>query len=121
VLASFVAEARRKVTKKVELLKGRYRFEWGGQFENYERARDRLLIVVPVAVALIFVLLFFTYHNVVDALRVTYTVGSTTRGTQRPRSSRHRSNSPRGGTTPASARLLPQARTSGTRSIWPAG
>ncbi len=69
-MGSFVAEARQKVGEKVELPKGRYRFEWGGQFENYERARNRLLIVVPVAVLLIFVLLFFTYHNVVDALRV---------------------------------------------------
>ena len=69
-MGTFVAEARRKVAGAVGLPKGRYRFEWSGQFENYERARDRLLIVVPVAVVLIFVLLFFTYHNVVDALRV---------------------------------------------------
>ncbi len=69
-MGTFVAEARQKVSEKVTLPKGRYRFEWSGQFENYERARNRLLIVVPVAVVLIFVLLFFTYHNVVDALRV---------------------------------------------------
>jgi cobalt-zinc-cadmium resistance protein CzcA len=69
-MGTFVAEARQKVGEKVTLPKGRYRLEWSGQFENYERARNRLLIVVPVAVVLIFVLLFFTYHNVVDALRV---------------------------------------------------
>ena len=69
-MGSFVAEVRQKVASEVELPKGRYRLEWGGQFENYERARTRLLIVVPVAVVLIFVLLYFTYHNVVDALRV---------------------------------------------------
>jgi cobalt-zinc-cadmium resistance protein CzcA len=69
-MGTFVAEAKEKVAAKVELPKGRYRLEWGGQFENYERARDRLAIVVPVAVVLIFVLLYFTYHNVVDALRV---------------------------------------------------
>jgi cobalt-zinc-cadmium resistance protein CzcA len=69
-MGSFVAEARRKVGETVTLPKGRYRLEWGGQFENYERARTRLLVVVPVAVLLIFVLLYFTYHNVVDALRV---------------------------------------------------
>ncbi|MBX9627801.1 MAG: CusA/CzcA family heavy metal efflux RND transporter, partial [Gemmataceae bacterium] len=69
-MGSFVAEARRDVAAKVELPKGRYRLEWGGQFENYERARNRLIIVVPVAVVLIFVLLYFTYHNLVDALRV---------------------------------------------------
>ena len=69
-MGSFVAEAKEKVGERVELPKGRYRLEWGGQFENYERARDRLMIVVPVAVLLILVLLYFTYHNLVDALRV---------------------------------------------------
>ena len=69
-MGTFVAEAKRKVAAKVTLPKGRYRLEWGGQFENYERARDRLAVVVPVAVVLIFVLLYFTYHNLVDALRV---------------------------------------------------
>jgi cobalt-zinc-cadmium resistance protein CzcA len=42
----------------------------GGQFEHYQSARKRLLIVVPLAVALIFTLLYLTYHNVVDAVRV---------------------------------------------------
>jgi multidrug efflux pump subunit AcrA (membrane-fusion protein) len=69
-LGSFVAEARRKVGEQVSLPSDRYSIEWSGQFENYERARLRLMIVVPVAVMLIFVLLYFTYHNVVDALRV---------------------------------------------------
>jgi cobalt-zinc-cadmium resistance protein CzcA len=59
-----------RIAEKVELPKGRYRLEWSGQFENYERARNRLAVVVPVAVALILVLLYFTYHNLVDALRV---------------------------------------------------
>ncbi len=69
-IGSFVAEARAKVARQVPLPLGRYSLEWGGQFENYERARNRLLIVVPVAIAMIFMLLFFTYHNVIDALRV---------------------------------------------------
>ncbi|MFM9963636.1 MAG: efflux RND transporter permease subunit [Planctomycetaceae bacterium] len=69
-MGTFVAEAQQKVGDKVRLPPGRYSLEWGGQFENYERARNRLLIVVPVAIALIFTLLFFTYHNVIDALRV---------------------------------------------------
>jgi len=43
---------------------------FGGQFEHLERARTRLLIVVPVALALIFILLFFTYHRALDAVRV---------------------------------------------------
>src|SRR5207237_7826738 len=54
----------------VQLPGGRYHLEWGGQFENMERARTRLLIVVPLALILIFALLYLTYHNVVDALRV---------------------------------------------------
>ena len=69
-MGSFVAEARRKVAEKVQLPPGRYHIEWGGQFENLERARTRLLIVVPLALVLIFGLLYLTYRNVVDALRV---------------------------------------------------
>ena len=69
-MGTFVAEAQQKVAEQVQLPKGRYRLEWSGQFENYERARNRLMIVVPVAVVLIFILLYFTYHNLVDALRV---------------------------------------------------
>jgi heavy metal efflux system protein len=69
-LGSFVAEARRKVTAQVQLPPGRYHLEWGGQFEHYQRARLRLLTVVPLAGLLVFALLFLTYRNVVDALRV---------------------------------------------------
>ena len=69
-LGSFVAEARRKVAAEVQLPPGRYHIAWGGQFENYERARLRLLIVVPLAAVLVFGLLFLTYRNVVDSLRV---------------------------------------------------
>ena len=43
-----------------------YRLEWGGQFENMRRAQLRLLIVVPLALAMIVVLLFVTFRNVVD-------------------------------------------------------
>lgn len=69
-MGSFVAEARQKVADEVQLPPGRYRVEWGGQFENLERARSRLLIVVPVVLVLIFGLLYMTYNNVVDAIRV---------------------------------------------------
>ena len=69
-MGSFVAEARQKVADQVQLPPGRYRVEWGGQFENLERARERLLIVVPIVLVLIFGLLYLTYHNVVDAVRV---------------------------------------------------
>ncbi|MHB1425289.1 MAG: efflux RND transporter permease subunit [Gemmataceae bacterium] len=69
-MGSFVAEAQRKIREQVQLPPGRYHLEWGGQFEHYQSARERLSIVVPLAVALIFTLLYLTYHNVVDALRV---------------------------------------------------
>lgn len=69
-MGSFVAEAQRLVDEQVQLPPGRYRVEWGGQFENLQRAQKRLLIVVPVALLMIFVLLYFTYRNVVDSLRV---------------------------------------------------
>ena len=69
-MGSFVAEARQKVAQGVQLPPGRYRVEWGGQFEHLQRAQQRLLIVVPLALALIFGLLYMTYRNVIDALRV---------------------------------------------------
>lgn len=69
-LGSFVAEARQKITKDVALPSARYRVEYGGQFENLQRAQVRLMIVVPLALILIFTLLYMTYHNIVDTLRV---------------------------------------------------
>jgi len=69
-VVSFVEEARRKVGAEVQMPSGRYHVEWGGQFEHYASARKRLMIVVPLAVVLIFILLYLTYHNVFDSLRV---------------------------------------------------
>jgi cobalt-zinc-cadmium resistance protein CzcA len=69
-LGSFVADAQRQLAEKVQMPAGRYHVEWGGQFENLQRARTRLMIVVPLAFVLIFGLLYLTYGNVVDALRV---------------------------------------------------
>ena len=56
-IASFVADAKAAIAKDVTLPPGRYRIEWGGQFENLERARLRLAIIVPVALVSIFLLL----------------------------------------------------------------
>lgn len=69
-LGSFVEEVRQKINEGVALPSGRYRVEFGGQFEHLQSAQARLLIVVPLALILIFVLLYGTYHNVVDSLRV---------------------------------------------------
>ena len=68
-IGSFVADAMREIDRKLVLEPGYY-IRFGGQFEHYERARNRLLFVVPVALCLIFVLLYFTYGRIPDALRV---------------------------------------------------
>jgi cobalt-zinc-cadmium resistance protein CzcA len=68
-LVGFVDEARQRVTDAVTLPPGYY-LEWGGQFENQQRAAARLAIVVPVAVGLIFLLLFSTFGSVRQAALV---------------------------------------------------
>lgn len=69
-MGSFVTDAQSKINANTLKLQGRYHLEWGGQFENYDRARRRLLLVIPGAAVLIFALLYLTYGNVVDSLRV---------------------------------------------------
>jgi cobalt-zinc-cadmium resistance protein CzcA len=69
-LGSFVAEVQAKVKADVTLPPGRYHVQYGGQFEQLERAQTRLMIVVPVALLLIFLLLYATYGNVLDTIRV---------------------------------------------------
>ncbi|MGE0683335.1 MAG: efflux RND transporter permease subunit [Candidatus Binatia bacterium] len=62
-LGSFVAEAQQKVNASVTLPEG-YWITWGGQFENLMAARERLTVVVPLALFLIFMLLFASFHSV---------------------------------------------------------
>ncbi len=69
-LGSFVAEAQRKIGAEVALPAGRYHIGYTGTFKELQRAELRLLIVVPVALLLIFLLLYATYGNILDALRV---------------------------------------------------
>jgi heavy metal efflux system protein len=68
-IGGFVEDVRRVIAEKVELPPGYY-VKLGGQFENLERARKRLTIVVPIALLLILALLYVTYGRVLDALRV---------------------------------------------------
>jgi len=68
-LGSFVAEVRSKIDRGVTLPPG-YFIEYGGQFENQERATRRLMVIVPVAIALIFVLLYLTFASVGQALLI---------------------------------------------------
>ncbi len=61
-LGSFVAEVRSKIDRQITLPPG-YFIEYSGQFENQERAMRRLMLIVPVAIALVFVLLYFTFTS----------------------------------------------------------
>ena len=68
-LAGFVAEAQRVVEADVKLADG-YTLRWGGQFENLKQASARLAIAVPVALFLIFALLYMTFNSVKLALLI---------------------------------------------------
>ena len=68
-LVGFVEEAKRKVAEELQLPTGYY-LKWGGQFENQQRAATRLSIVVPVAIGLIFLILFTTFRSVRQAILV---------------------------------------------------
>jgi len=68
-LVGFVDEARERIADTVPLPTG-YFLQWGGQFENQQRAAARLAIVVPIAIGLIFLMLFSTFGSVRQALLV---------------------------------------------------
>ncbi|MFO0689193.1 MAG: CusA/CzcA family heavy metal efflux RND transporter [Myxococcota bacterium] len=59
---SFVAEAQARVKAKLQVPAG-YHVEWGGQFENLDRARKRLALVLPVTIVIIYALLFATFGS----------------------------------------------------------
>ncbi len=61
-IESIVAEAQKKIAEQVMVPKG-YRIVWGGSFENMERAMARLKIIVPITIALIFMLLYTSFNS----------------------------------------------------------
>jgi len=63
----FVDEARRVVDQKIKLPQGMY-IEWSGQFEHQLRARQTLRLVFPAVITVIVLILYLTYHSVIDAL-----------------------------------------------------
>jgi cobalt-zinc-cadmium resistance protein CzcA len=63
---SFVKEAQQQFARSVKLPPG-YSVDWGGQFENLERARKRLTIILPITIGIIFALLFFAFGSAVLA------------------------------------------------------
>ena len=68
-LVSFVDETKQRLQAEVKLAEG-YSIKMGGQFENQQRAAARLAIVVPVAIGLIFLLLFATFGSIKQALLI---------------------------------------------------
>ena len=68
-MGSIVSEIQQKVDKQIKLPAG-YTVTYGGQFENQQRAQARLMIVVPISLALIFLLLYFAFSSASQALLV---------------------------------------------------
>lgn len=68
-IGGFVAEAKQKIAQEITLPPG-YFLTWGGQFENQERAMNRLLLIGPLVIAVILVLLFITFNSIKLALLV---------------------------------------------------
>ncbi|MEX1129828.1 MAG: CusA/CzcA family heavy metal efflux RND transporter [Vicinamibacterales bacterium] len=72
-LGGFIADVQRAISAQVELPTGYY-IEYGGQFENLQRATKRLTLVLPVALFLIFVLLFITFNAVKPAVLIYFNI-----------------------------------------------
>jgi Cu(I)/Ag(I) efflux system membrane protein CusA/SilA len=68
-VGGFVEEARDTIARDVQLPAGYY-IAWSGRWENQVHARERLQIVLPIVLVVIFVLLYFTYHSALEAAHV---------------------------------------------------
>jgi cobalt-zinc-cadmium resistance protein CzcA len=68
-LGSFVKAAQARMAQQVHLPAG-YTMTWGGQFENQQRAEKRLAVVLPVSLAIIFLLLYSTFHSVKESFLI---------------------------------------------------
>ncbi len=66
-IESFVKELQEKINEKIKMPAG-YQIKYGGEFENLQRASDRLTIVLPIALGLIFLLLFASVNSIKQAL-----------------------------------------------------
>ncbi len=72
-IGSFVKDAQSKIDEKIKLPPSYY-IQWGGQFENQERAMAKFAVVVPISIAIIFLLLLGTFSSVRDAVLVMFNV-----------------------------------------------
>lgn len=66
-IGSYVADAKRVISEQVQLPTG-YQLVWSGQFENMERVKDKLMVVVPITIFVIFLLLYFNTRSVAKTL-----------------------------------------------------
>jgi copper/silver efflux system protein len=66
-IGSYVAEAKQLLRDKVQLPTG-YQLIWSGQFENMERVKQRLMVVVPITLFVIFLLLYFNTHSIAKTM-----------------------------------------------------
>ena len=69
-LVSYINEAKEKTAKVIEDLPDGYYVQWGGQFENFTRAKNRLMLVVPIAMVIIFSMLVAAFGSVRYAIGV---------------------------------------------------
>jgi Cu(I)/Ag(I) efflux system membrane protein CusA/SilA len=91
-IGGFVTEAKRVLAEQVEIPPG-YTITWSGQFEYMERAAERLKMVIPVTLLIIFLLLYFNFRNITEPLVVMLSiqlVGRRRGGLHRPRGGRRR-------------------------------
>jgi cobalt-zinc-cadmium resistance protein CzcA len=79
-LVGYIKEAKEKTSKTIEKFPVGYEVEWGGQFDNFVRARDRLILVVPVALGIIFFMLMIAFGSAYYALGVFSVVPLATAG-----------------------------------------
>lgn len=73
-LGSTVEEAQAKLNQLVNKLPKGYYLEWSGQFENQLRANKTLMLIMPVVILIIFIVLYFTYHSIKEAMVTMITV-----------------------------------------------
>src|SRR5258708_13761696 len=66
---SVIADADKAIRAKVKMPPGYY-YNWSGQFENEVRAKKRLQLVVPIAIGIIYILLYLTYRSFLEAAHV---------------------------------------------------
>ncbi len=66
---SFVLEAQAKIAKDIQVPDGIF-IEWGGNFKNLNEARSRLLILTPIALALVFCMVYFAFGNIIETILI---------------------------------------------------